>query len=62
MKHLGLTAVLSDKDSGFVLMKVIDVSALDEVIWEGKGIQRNHYVRHESAEHVEASVEVGDKR
>ena len=37
MKDLGLTAIQSDKDSGFVLMKLSDISALHEEILVGKG-------------------------
>ena len=60
MTDLGLTAIPSDKDSGFVLMKLSDVSALHEV--EEKGIQRNHSARHQFAEHAEVLVEVGENR
>ena len=36
MRQLGLTAIPSDKDSGFVLIKLSDVSALQEEILVGK--------------------------
>ena len=37
MRELELTAIPSDKDSGFVLMKLCDISALHEEILVGKG-------------------------
>ena len=37
MRDLGLTAISSDKDSGFVLMKLSDISALHEEILVEKG-------------------------
>ena len=37
LNECNLTATPSDQDSGFVLMQVCDVSALDEEILEGKG-------------------------
>ena len=37
MRELGLTAIQSDKDSGFVLMKMCEISALHEEIPVEKG-------------------------
>ena len=62
MKDLGPTAIPSDTDAGFVLMKLSAIPALHEANPSGKGIQRNHSARHQFAEHVEVLVEVGENR
>ena len=62
MKDLGLTEIPSDKDSGFVLMKLSDISALQEEILVGKGYNEIYSARNQYAEHVEVLVEVGENR
>ena len=62
MKDLGMTEITSDKDSGFVLMKLSDISALQEAILVGKGYNEIYSARNQYAEHVETLVEVGENR